>query len=204
MGTGVELLQGHCVCWGWAPFQAYSDDSPLCVDLITGFARVGRQGVVLGFLLSPWLVLSVALSIVSSLLDWSGIGKAGLAGLSHGTGTDRDTFGLCVRGFFFESLDSLLIAICGSRTGHGWFPSAVCSSATELFVHRPCTHGTALLLSDVHGWVTFRFKLAYVDAVVCCMAAICLEYPSPIFTLRGFHWVHGLRLESCFLLHTAS
>lgn len=99
----------------------------------------------------------------------------------------RNTFRLCAT-VYFKVSGSLPITICGSRTGHGWLPSAVCSSATEFFVHRPCTHGTALLLSDVHGLVTSRFEQAYAVVVVSCMAAICLEYPSPIFSSRFFLW----------------
>lgn len=34
MGTGVEVPHGRSVCRMWATFQAYSDDSPLRVELV--------------------------------------------------------------------------------------------------------------------------------------------------------------------------
>lgn len=45
MGTGVKLLQSRSVSGGLGFILAYSDDSPLRVDLITGFAWSGRLGV---------------------------------------------------------------------------------------------------------------------------------------------------------------
>jgi len=66
----------------------YSDDSPVCVALITWFARSGRLGedpllsVFLSFLLAALLhpLGCIRLSFIV-LPDWSGIGKAVLLGL---------------------------------------------------------------------------------------------------------------------------
>jgi hypothetical protein len=44
MGTGVDLLQGLCVYWDGLLFHTCSDDSPLCVALITWFAQSGSPG----------------------------------------------------------------------------------------------------------------------------------------------------------------
>ena len=143
-----KLLLDHCVFWWWAPFQAYSDDSPLCVDLVIGLLEAGVLGVCMG-VSSPWCFLLVAFvhRFFPARLVWN-LEKQVLRDYCMGWRRLRICLGLAwwaPQGPRFSSSLHLW-----HRTRHGRYLSAVCSSATELFVHCPCTHGTALLLLDVH------------------------------------------------------
>lgn len=137
---------------------------PCAFDFITGSARSGRPGVVMGFLLSIWHILWLHWSIVCSLLDWSGTWKSRFRETLHRTGTVGIRLGL----------NSLLITTCGSRTGHGWLPSAVCSSATELFVYRPCTYGMALYSRTYMEWSHLGWSKHLLLWLFSCMAALSL------------------------------
>lgn len=109
IGTGVELLRGPSVCQVWAPFQAYSDDSPLCVELIIGLVRGGRrEWAVLGFFLRcapfglhlPSLLPAGLVGNSEKQVAWIGLGRASLG----------------PSGLRFDSL----LPICGIGAGRGW------------------------------------------------------------------------------------
>jgi hypothetical protein len=111
------------------------------------------------------------MSIAICPLDWSGTRKSRLLELLHRTSRDGGymfCWVMCLR--FAVSI--LYITLHGSEAGLGL---AVCSFATELFVHRPSTHGTALSQLVVHGWIASwlsRYKLSC--PLFSCMAALSL------------------------------
>lgn len=132
MGTGAETLHGRSVCRTRATFQAYSDDSPLRVELITGLIGSGRSEH----------ISSMPMGRAFTAPPAGPVGN--LAWRLHWTGSDDASLGSRLTFYFMSHL---------WERSQSWLPQLFL--ATEYHIHRLCeqtwygaiTHGS---MAELH------------------------------------------------------
>jgi len=113
IGNGVEFFYGRSVCRVWATFQAYSDDSPLRVEWITGYDRSGR-----------WEfsgILSLSLFFICLCLRFPGLYTPSFlpAGLVRNSDTQVAFTGPDETALDSGSRFDIQHSNCGIKAGHG-------------------------------------------------------------------------------------
>jgi len=163
---------------GRAPFQTFSDDSPLCVALITWFAQSGRLGVGAFPLVFAPHPLGCICPSLSSCLTGQELGKAGREPL-HGM---RDgVHGFCAIGLF--GLWSSILTHGPSGHPRPAMVGLSVSFVRELFSFIGLAHTWYGAITLGRAWLDHIMveQMYRCPGPFSCMAALCFGRLRPIY-----------------------